>query len=132
MEVDRTKQEQDRLAEVATQLEALLCGGPHGLPGVLELRSTFADTLARILGASEGLDSRAVLPGLTNAPSTRAQAHEELQGLQWDWEQCLASWDAQSAAEDWEIFAEHAAALLARFRRCIGHEAPLRSHRLAA
>lgn len=43
----------------------------------------------------------------------------QIESLCWDWQEYLSCWSEQSAAADWDLFAEHSLAVLGRMRRLI-------------
>ena len=109
----------------ATALAQLLEGGPGQLPVVFSALSTFANALAEHLLREHHVIGTA-LDG-ANAPTDldRAAFGQELHALRWDWEELLSGWDETAAAADYELFAEHLAALLGRIRRRIHTEEAL-------
>ena len=127
-EIVRVRAEHQRLDEAAARFETALLNTQPDTGDVFRCLSRFSNALAEhLLGEDELL--RQIIKSLEFGPAEQAFAdfHAEMETLRWDWDEYLSGWDEAAARDDWELFAEHTVAMLARIRRRIARENDLLS-----
>ena len=126
-DIQRVIDEHRELDTSAADLERAIAFGPEKTGQVFTKLAGYASLLAEHL-----IGEHDVIRGAEDrhAALGRGQPHAartELEALRWDWEEYLLVWTEETAASDWETFAEQSLAILDRIRRRIARENDLLS-----
>lgn len=120
-DIERVLKEHQMLDDAASSLEQSMSGSVQDFTQVFRSVSAFANALAEhLLGEDHVL--QAVVGKLGESRPAQGQFASDLEALRADWDEYLSVWTEQSAAAQWDLFAEHSMALLARIRRRIARE----------
>lgn len=114
------RREHARLDAAATELEMIVIAGAYHLPAIFSQLHAFDVALAEHLLREAYLTASAA--GTGEAARVRHRLDHDLRALQHDWDEYLGGWTEETAAVDWDLFAEHSVTMLARVRRRIHRE----------
>lgn len=125
--VQRVLLEHRELDTAAADLERLVAFGPANRAEVFSKLAGYASLLAEHLIGEHEVIREAEDCRTARGEGSSHQARTELEALRWDWEEYLSVWTDETAASDWDTFAEHSLVILARIRRRIAREDDLLS-----